>query len=537
MPSLSLAHLHETHKYWESKSTNEWYSRLLAKVRWMGCEGDNPFALKGHVEFFEGTFAHWATFDPVGRQKAKKKPDPHVNIHAQLHEWDLSCLNEWGMAKPGEFPENPWRQQAKYSKGLIEPDLDVAMEAFSWMYHDEAKWISGYGGMNDQQALNNMDPNKSTGCLWNRLFGSTAQMLTAIKSHFCDLYSDLAKGQEYVFFWQGQEKEEVRDMAKLAERKVRVFTASSKEFTYCVDRLFGLQNAAWTNNWRQLGHTVGFSKWEGGWHQLITKVLELPNCFDLDVGGMDASLPLWVVHLLSTMDYLLLPAEQRTEESWRVFRQVLRSRLFSLVTDPEGQSWLIPGGNKSGDKDTIKINTRFLKWLFNYAWIKLVGPSQNLMKEHTRIWAQGDDAIFSVSDEYVTQFNFTTIKALLKQDWNIDLETATPMPRPADKCVFLGHTSRREGLWWVPVPSSEKVIASLLLGGKNQLPNTLERAAAIYREMYWNSDWRTKIRELIQDLRQKGVYLDTDEWRLALAQVLPDTDVELLYLGSIGERS
>jgi len=458
--------------------------------------------------------------------------DSHVLKTAVEQGWDMADFEGFDLAYSGLFVENPWRSLAKYAHVHKQPDDETQSLARQWVYDDERPYLMDRGVSSHETAVGQLDPRKSPGVPFNRVALNTQDWLEKHPDHLESLWDLLATDSSYVYLWANSEKEEMRSVEKLADRKVRTFVASSKEMVYVSRRLFGKGYEAWIDAHRELNHGIGFNKFEGGWDSLIRKLARHPNCFGADVDGRDGSISPDAIAWWSMMEWRLLPSADQTSANRKRFVTLLKSRSFSLVVDPDGYVWYVTGGNKSGDPKTIQINTWQTREEFYYAWIKLVGPDRAYMRKHCAFDLTGDDVIFSVSEEVVERFNMSSVQAVLQKDYGVSWTTDFHPPRHASSVPYLSNFSVVRAGHYVPVPTSSKMLSSWLKATKSDTPAmSLVRSWAIYREVYWDASMRSKVRAHIDRLmvRYSRLLKDDPDWQLALTCASSETETERLW--------
>lgn len=464
--------------------------------------------------------------------KPKRTMDSHVLRTAVEQGWSMEDFAGFDLAYAGLFVENPWRSLAKYAKVHRSPDEEIQRLARQWVYEDERPFLNERGVSSHETALNCLDPKKSPGPPFNRVATNTGEWLEKHPDHLLELWDALGSDSKYCYLWGNSEKEEMRAAEKLADRKIRTFVASSKEMVYVSRRLFGSGYEAWVNAHRELNHGIGFNKFEGGWDSLVRKLAKFPNCFGADVDGRDGSVSPEAIAWWTLQEWRFLPRADQTPANRKRFVTLLRNRSFSLVVDPDGFVWYVTGGNKSGDPKTIQINTWQTREEFYYAWIKLVGSDRSFMRQNCAFDLTGDDVIFSVSDEVVERFNFTTVASLLAEDYGVVWTTDFAPPRHAMYVPYLSSTSVIRAGLYVPIPTSSKMLASWLKATKSDTPAmSLVRSWAFYRELYWDVEMRSRVKHHIDRLMRTYSRLlkDDPDWQLALTCATTADEVEDLW--------
>jgi len=466
--------------------------------------------------------------------KRRLVKDPEWQISAEEFGWEDP--SQWGVAEYS--PEGEYKSLNKYYTLQRHAPEDLAW-SYSYDFMNElwAPDIANTAVASHSEAVFSMDGTKSMGppffdfkntYNWLEHYGPYLDYSFA---HYNDCWLNL---------WNCKVKEELRPSEKLALGKVRTFTASNKAYSYMYNRLFlRQQQRIIAGCGVRSGHTVGLSKYQAHWTELGDFLDELPNKFDYDVGSCDGE-----VQNYEKEEYLLnkwenLRKEDRTEHNHQVFLRCLLTELFSFVIDAYGTVWLIPCGTKSGSPDTTISNTWIVKRRVVYTYFKLMGfdtpgcygEACASFKENVRHIGQGDDGVFSVSDAVVSIFNYTSMKNFWEQHgWH--LETLSPLPRDLDSVVFLSNWFRRYEKWWIPVPCSDKGMASMAHTRKVTPAMALVRAFALYQECYYSDEIRQRLALHIARLRKKydKIYKNNEEWQLALTALKSDSTIERLYL-------
>jgi len=478
-------------------------------------------------------FSVLARLTPVpNRGKPKRKVDSEVLQTAIQYCWSMDDFEGYDLGYAGLFVENPWRSLAKYAHVWGYPDDEVMKAARLWVYDDEKPFLADIGVSSHEEAISALDGRKSPGAPWNRIYRNTKDMLEREPKHMERVWDLTGRDDRYVYLWVNSEKEELRAAEKLADRKIRTFVASSKEMVYVSRRLFGRGYEAWIDAHRELNHGIGFNKFDGGWDVLARKMMTHPFSFGADVDGRDGSVSLEDVAYFTKLEWLFLPKEDQTVQNRRRFNTILRNRCFSLVVDPDGFVWRVVGGIKSGDPKTIQLNTWKTRSEFYYAWMKLVGNDREYFRKHCVFDITGDDVWWSVSEEVVGRFNFTTVSELIRRDCNVVWSTDCEFPRSAQYVPYLSNYSIISNGLWVPRPVSAKTMNGWLKATKQDTPAmSLVRSWAAYRELYWNPEWRHKIRLHIRRLmtRYSRRLRDDPDWNLALTSATTEAEVEHLW--------
>jgi hypothetical protein len=468
------------------------------------------------------------------RDKPRRKVDPELVITQQRYGWPNSKFASFGVAH--------WNSRGevlsimKYNNVQRFPPKDVEWEiSYSMMdamYKDIMVMNSRIS--TDEEVVNHMEGTKSPGPpFWD--FVDTYDFL---EKHPIELSQCFTYWRKFVLnLWTIKVKEELRPQEKLDLKKVRTFTSCNKAHYFLWMKIFLQQTKAFNQSSSILTeHTVGFNKFARGWDRLIKHLKEQPNCFDFDVDRNDGEMQNYEIEEYHIWCCSYFPEFSDDPEFRALCFDLLGTELFSQCVDSNGTVWLIPCGKKSGSPDTARCGTWVNQRRLRYAFCKLLGiknffEARAMWKQHVRSWQQIDDGIFSVSDEIVSKFNFTTIKAFYEtQGWHIS--TLTPIPREVEDCVYLSSFSKIVGKYYVPYPVSDKIICSLKYTKILDKCISLSRAAILYIEGYYNPEVRDTvwkhITRMIQDYDKH--LRNNRDWILAKSLVQSYLGIERLYL-------
>jgi hypothetical protein len=215
------------------------------------------------------------------------------------------------------------------------------------------------------------------------------------------------------------------------------------------------------------------------------------------------------------------------------------TELFSFVIDAAGVVWLVANGTKSGSPDTANSTTWIVKRRFVYSYFKLMGfDKPGVYKsacksyvDNVRHLGQGDDGLFSVSDLAVSTFNFVSVQKLWSTcGWH--MSTLSPMPRDLDSVIYLSNWFRKFEKWWIPVPATDKGMASMAHTRKRSPAMSLARALALYQECFYSDEIKQRLALYINRLRRKyeKTQKNNRDWQIAMSQIRSDAVIERLYL-------
>lgn len=460
--------------------------------------------------------------------------DPEWDISASTFGWEYP--SDWGVAEYTSFGE--YKSLAKYYTLQRHAPTNHAW-SFSYDFMNElwAPQIANSRVATHEECVWSMDGTKSAGPPFYD-HKNTYSWLEEYGPYLAASFLD--PDNSWLNLWSCKVKEELRPTEKLEQGKVRTFTASNKAYQYTFNRLFNYQQKQIIQGCGvEAGHTVGLSKYAAHWTELGNYLNAFPNIFDYDVATCDGEIQNYEKDEYLENKWENLRREDRSDHNRKVFLKVKLTELFSFVVDAFGTVWLILCGTKSGSPDTAISTTWIIKRRFVYSYFLIMGFNKpglyregcRSFTENVRHLGQGDDGVFSVSDAVVEKFNYTTVKAVWESHgWH--LETLSPMPRDLDSVVFLSNWFRPFKNWWIPVPATNKGMASMAHTRKKSPAMALVRAFALYQECYYSDPIRERLALHIARLRHKyGEALKNEEdWQIAMTALKSDSTIERLYL-------
>jgi len=514
----------------------------MLKPEWWGIDLDSLIPPSGEVHVSQTAIQIMGNnFLPIFninrnrfRPKRRLVTDLEFDISAAAFGWEFP--KDWGVAE--YTPVGEYKSLNKYAvKQRFAPDGPAWAYSYDFMNELWAPQMANTRVATHEECIWAMDGTKAAGPPFYD-YKTTYEWMEHYGAYLDASFKDPLNS--WMNLWNCKVKEELRPTEKLEQGKVRTFTASNKAYQYMFNRLFNYQqNRIIEGCGVEAGHTVGLSKYAAHWTELGNFLDELPFKFDYDVDTCDGE-----VQNHEKVDYLEnkwdnLRKEDRNEHNRLVFRLIVMTELFSLVVDQFGTVWLIPNGTKSGSPDTAISTTWIIKRRFVYSFFKLMGFDRpgcyreacDAYVKHVRHLGQGDDGVFSVSEEAVTKFNFTTIKKLWEEHgWH--MSTLSALPRDLDSVVFLSNWFRRYEQWWIPVPATNKALASMAYTRKRTPAMALVRAFALYQECFYSDEIRERLALHIARLRKKyeKTQKNNVEWQIAMTALKSDATIERLYL-------
>jgi len=445
---------------------------------------------------------------------------------------DRFCLDRYGMKMQDKFnqyamtlcnDEAGFKGFFKYA--LPEPVFDmVAFElSFGYMEKHFYPFMSGSRLLTIEEVIRQMDKTTSPGYPWV-LLGLTKNDVLKLAVFWNYFYSYIMKcklrGRVPVFFLNNV-KYELREFIKLLENKMRVFMGSPLEHVMLTMMLCWFMNDSFYSTANKHWSFVGATKYKRGIDRLASRIRRHPNTFSLDESAYDATLAARLLFDLVEFRFHMLEEKYRTQSIYNMMYHVYEEIVHSVTVCTTGEVFIKHIGNPSGSANTIVDNTLILYRLLAYAWIRLAPHNENILKgplfdmrkqsyfeENVEAALNGDDNLWSVSDEVVKWFNAQTVKAeWLKIGIKAHADPDIPenyLPRKFEQCDFLCQNFKLFANCWVPYPETQKIMCALCYGGKTQMSvkMALLRAHALRLESFFNDECRCEIMKYIEFLRK-----------------------------------
>jgi len=370
--------------------------------------------------------------------------------------------------------------------------------------------------------------------------GTLREQYRTIQRKYWDL---LTTPQGVRTFFTASQKYEMRTRKKLAEGKIRTFTASSVTHNLAMSQLCHDMNQKFYASHGRTMSCVGMSKYYGNWHQMMLHLSQFTYGWALDESDYDSSFfrrQLWAQMKLR---FHLLEQQFQTIDNWNRLVHLYFDIIYTLMVTPQGDVIVKNTGNPSGQNCTIVDNTMGLTRLLYYAFIVIwrkhfiadlervkqirkrfsvlarINTEESVLEEeqlvaeldaitnrecspnnfakHVCAKLCGDDNTFTVEDSWLSWFNG---KAVAKVWTSIGIVTKSDdwEPRKAIELDFLSHNTVYfpEFGRFLPVPEFEKTMDSLLFASTSRdIRWSLLRAFALRMESWPNA----KSREVIWD--------------------------------------
>lgn len=381
-------------------------------------------------------------------------------------------------------------------------------------------------------------------------------------------------------FWTVSQKYEMRKKKKLAEGKIRTFTASSVTHNLSMSQLCHEMNNKFYRSHGKTPSAVGMSKYYGAWHALIMRLLSkgIKRGWALDETDYDASFFRRELWEQMKFRYKCLEEIHQTEENWNRLVHLYFDIIYSIMVTPQGDVIVKDTGNPSGQNCTIVDNTIGLYRKFMYAFFEIhnmnfAGDENRYMElwdqlerfdaidspqhseeidriekemeaiedrratpanfdRHVNLAMCGDDNSYGVAESWIGWFTgravadvWTSIGVTTKSDtWD---------PRAITDLDFLSHNTEwfPEYQRYLPVPEFEKTMDSLKFASDlKDVRWSLLRAFALRMESWPNRKARAYIWDYISWVWKNHEKQLTGSVVLKNGAVIPYTDILNVFM-------
>jgi len=450
-----------------------------------------------------------------------------VNFEKRKKWFDVNHMS-YRMIKPSL--SNAYKSFAKYDRPQYAYDRAAMNLAHEWTKRHFMPALMGSKVLDFDPVYDDLVKTTASGYPYGLRWPTKKLVPRDVVQKVCDFYwDDLAKDNiSYVPIWTCSQKRELRSAEKIAEGKIRTFTASSFEQTICMNRLCQDMNekfyANHLNNWSFVGGT----KFLGGWQRLYEHLDvggKFPLAYELDESNYDCSLQQDLMYGQADIRWEFLHSSYKTEENRRRLWHLYDNAIYSLIVMEDGSLLRKNTGNPSGSANTISDNTMILFKLFAYAYIKLAPEdfmSYSQFMRNVRAALNGDDNTFTTTEAVKDWFNPPNIRRIWGE---IGVITKTPCDeaRKLSEVEFLSQSFKKVDGMWLPSPETNRVLCSLLWASKKaDVRWHFLRACALRMDSWANEECNQILSGYIE-------YLTTSIWRDQLCGVIDGMPIEEIF--------
>lgn len=252
------------------------------------------------------------------------------------------------------------------------------------------------------------------------------------------------KGMQII--WTNCVKDERRPIEKIL--KSRVFTISNILLTVLGRQLLGRFVSAYVAKRILHGGCVGINPYSHEWNEIYQNLSKYRKANDGDYSKYDKDLLKECYQLALCFIKEIIPEVTVYGKSnhWWI-QEIMQAVVFSerlTILDGKKVTVVSTHGNPSGWFFTVFINDLSNKMYMYFSWMKLVQVENRVQSyiNNVVLYCYGDDNIYTVSDEYCSIFNASTISDLLKKELNItytsgDKTNVVSFNKDLMQCTFL----------------------------------------------------------------------------------------------------
>jgi len=529
-------------------SWSAWYAKYLSKPVFRGAVGSTTGKkASGDTEtlFPSREYREWfinGNTEYLGKTMRFAKPKNKECLNSSFARFleehtsgEVICKSdEYRQVQPNLVAS--FKSVAKYDKSQPVLDAEAWRIAGEWTERHFALAMGGSRVVSQELVVQELDLQTSCGFPWSLEYHTKSEFLVSPAfGALGDYWDMLGRGegpQEMVPIWTCAQKCELRTVEKLAQNKIRTFTASPLEHSVACNRLCLDMNNNFYASANRCWSFVGANKYNQGFDRLYRRLNKHPNAFELDESEYDSSLFAEAMFGQMEIRWNMLQQKDKTSENRLRLERVYDSIVNSVIVLENGELIQKHTGNPSGSANTIVDNTMILFRLFAYAWIVLVAEKfgeENSKRysvansgdvkqrqyignlfggyldfmQHVEAALNGDDNTFTVSDICVGWFNPRSVAAV----WSgIGVTTNTPCfdPRPLSECTFLSQSFVKIDGLWLPCPATDRVLSSMKYGASfDDVRWHLMRASALRIDSWANVEVREILMDYINYLRRQ----------------------------------
>jgi len=401
--------------------------------------------------------------------------------------------------------QNLFKGVLKYS--VLESSLydsDILCEAYDFMYLHFYPVMCGSTTTPWDDCVSNLNKQSSCGYPYSTAASSKGLLIEKRPDIMQEIFERLDDFDQKLipFCFKASTKDENRKVEKIDDP--RVFCGAPTDHNLYSDYYLGNMEdklmAAQT--WSFVGH----SKEYGGWDDLARRILKHPHIFSMDMKKYDTTIPsvlMWDKYRFRAK-CLLEPSERDLERLAYLYEAMINTYLvFGSEVKFRGIVMRKFLGRPSGCLTTTTDNTLDLFQILSYCYIRSMRDnnqkySYDHFMDNVEAALNGDDNLFSVSDELLPYYNPQTIMKYALELGMLATTDNDGMAMKLTETEFLSHKFVLFKGRYYPSPDYQKVMCSLLVrSDEHDIRWTLMRAFALRIQSYWNIDCRRDLEQFI----------------------------------------
>lgn len=219
-------------------------------------------------------------------------------------------------------------------------------------------------------------------------------------------------------------KDEPRDLSKVEDRKIRLFTLGPMTSMITTKMYYGMFMGIFTANALNVETVGGLNCFSPDWGTVYKNLSKHPHIINGDFKKFDKKTSTFMMMCAFTciIDTKIHYDSSLSNENMLNILVTLASEVANPLIMLDKDLLEIPGSLSSGVLLTFLINNIVNSLYIRLAWISCYVKHNNSSPEeailcfddHVVFYAMGDDNVYSVSDYAVEFFNFATIQAFFK---------------------------------------------------------------------------------------------------------------------------
>ncbi|APG78550.1 hypothetical protein 1 [Wenzhou picorna-like virus 20] len=211
-------------------------------------------------------------------------------------------------------------------------------------------------------------------------------------------------------------KDEPRDRDKNRERKIRVFTCAPMDQAIIQKMFLGNFTGIFTRNFLETETVGGMNCYGPDWGKVYEKLSQHPNVINGDYSKYDKRVSTIMINSAFSVCYNIIDSRLKLTDKQRMLFRTMMTEVSNPVLLMEKEFLTVNGSLSSGVYLTFLLNNIMNSIFIRLAWLSITNAqdykaSLELFDANVVFFAMGDDNTFSVSDSYISLFNFRSIQS------------------------------------------------------------------------------------------------------------------------------
>lgn len=399
----------------------------------------------------------------------------------------LSDDKNFGVAKPNKH--TILKDVIKYFRPLEEkPKFDMLALAVdkvnSFFPLNKSKVLSF------DEAVKLVDRAKSPGYPWTNKYKTKGEVIDNHLEWLREFVHLVQLGNPLEVTWAVCGKMEIRDLERILDHKVRTFLIAPIEHNILTIMYFHDLDTNYFGQPLSAKHsTIGESPFYGGWDELGIQLEKYKYVDGTDVSKFDSS---QTVGFRSVVYEMRCDHIEYTMADIQALEWIFWSSTISKIRLPDGQFFVTPRGQKSGDGVTLSFNTHLELVLTYYCLFCYLNDKQlsfDLVDEYF-IVCHGDDNLYATNERIAPE-----ILAFYAKD--LGFEVTSDSTGNMKDVTYIGFKFLKIDLegdrYWLPIYDLSKSKFSLKVSKSKQMWKYLTKVHAIvtltFPHVFVSEEW------------------------------------------------